>query len=198
MSKKLIWLIVIALLLCTIISAENQQLEKKLIGIWLLNWDHRVAEFSNDGVIEKRDMFSPGFHPYMDEIQDEVFIMFRENRQGSYFVRNVVKNKDGSYDVVQKENGTYTKKDVLSKRINFNWKIEADNIVIDKVLKPYLGPAVKEYEVMWNEKSTRPEVKDDTKIFKLKEEIIIKLIGQFRKITNKDLIQNFTSVYGLE
>ncbi|HOE08297.1 MAG TPA: hypothetical protein PLV89_05420 [Treponemataceae bacterium] len=198
MSKKLIWIIGIGLLLCTIISAENQQLEKKLIGIWLLNWDHRVAEFSNNGVLEKQDMFSPGFHPYMDEFQDEVFIMFRENGQGSYFVRNVVKNKDGSYDVVQKETGTYTKKDILSKRIDFTWKIEADNIVIDKVLKPYLGPDVKEYEILWSEKPTRPEVKDDTKIFKLKEEIIIKLIGQFRKITNKDLIQKFTSVYGLE
>lgn len=209
MKKTVICLLLFSVLLSLTGSGElkaegKKDLKELLIGTWLELWEHGEVNYTGPtGEKRTRVMFTPGFHAYQGDFQNETYIKFNANGTGIFFTRGLLKNERGTYDVVLSEYNENTKKieykitDQLSKRVDFKWKINGNKIHIDQKLIGCLKDDLREYEIEYHQSPTRPGLSEELKIFNLEDEIIIKNIGQFLRITNPDLITDYNNRYKL-
>jgi hypothetical protein len=202
--NKIMYILCFTFFFVCAVFAQTESKNSKLLGTWLLIWNHGITEVTVDGKLEKMEMFSPNFHAFVGDFQSETYLKLNGDGTGVYFTRDLLKNKIGTFDGVERviDNKTkavsYNKKNKLSEVITFNWKLSNSNIHIDQTLKGYLGSQIRDYEFILNEIPTKKSDGLDFAEFKLQDELIIKNIGQFRRIGNNSLLVKILGDYSIK
>jgi hypothetical protein len=168
-------------------GADND-LAAKIPGLWLVTWTHGTVTMTDaQGKTTQQERFTPGSYGAAQEAQPEYFYLFRADGTGTYLDRWIRKPIGTAQPVVvlaQDKSNAWVEKDVLSRRINFTWKLDGAQLSIAVTTVPaplYMKSGI--HKIEWSANPTRRSNTAQTADgYRLSDELIIYNAGAMVRV----------------